>query len=161
VEANMKTKPLPLPLQDKQEEQRLNTKKKIQDGIDIITEEGGVVTKKKLIAITGLSNATFSKKHAKEVLEVNKVCQFKNKKQVIKNNDNVLSDQLYFKISKLEKEKNLLNSKLQDKEIALSKFKEDYKKLKDNYNLILGKIHLIFRKIDERQIDIGIDLDDL
>lgn len=157
----MSAKNIPENLKEKQEKQKLDTINKIQNSIDIIQEEGGIVTKKKLIEMTGLSNATFSKPHVKDVLKANKVCQFKNTKQVIKNNDKALTEQLYLKISKLERENNLLNSKLQDKEIIISKIKNDYEELKKDYEVILGKIHFILRKIDERDISLGIDLDNL
>lgn len=157
----MSTKTIPENLKEKQEKQKLDTINKIQNAIDVIQEEGGIVTKKKLIEMTSLSNATFSKPHVKEVLKANKVCQFKNIKQIIKNNDEALTEQLYLKISKLERENNLLNSKLQDKEIIISKIKNDYEELKKDYDVILGKIHFILRKIDERDIDLGIDLDNL
>lgn len=65
---------LPEQLKLQQEQRRAATLEAIQNAIALIKEEGGIVTKKKLIEITGLSNSTFSKQHVKELLEINKVC---------------------------------------------------------------------------------------
>lgn len=157
----MRKKGIPNALKDKQEEQKCITKRKVQEAIDIILKEEGVVTKKKLLELTGLSPATFSKPHVKEVLKINKVCQFKTKNTIKKSHDEMVAEQLYLKITKLEKEKNMLLSKLQDKEIIVLKYKSQYNELEENYNIILGKIHIIMRKLDENCIDIGIDFDNL
>ncbi|MBO1911502.1 hypothetical protein J4G37_42780, partial [Microvirga sp. 3-52] len=101
------------------------------------------------------------KDHVLKVLKVNKVCQFKVSKKKEIDHKIVVTDQLYRKIEKLEQEKNLLQSKIQDKDIAIDKIKKDYQTLNENYMLILGKIHLLMKKIEMLDIDLGIDLDNL
>ena len=48
----------------------------IQGAIDEIEEDHSLVTKKGLVALTGLSAGTFSQRHVKELLAKNRVCQF-------------------------------------------------------------------------------------
>ena len=152
---------IPAGLKELQMAKRVETANKVQEAIDDIQNDGGVVTKKRLIELTGLSNSTFSKDHVLKVLKVNKVCQFKISKKKEIDHKIVVTDQLYRKIEKLEQEKNLLQSKIQDKDIVIDKIKKDYQTLNENYMLILGKIHLLMKNIDMHDIDIGIDLDDL
>lgn len=140
---------------------RVETTNKVQAAIDDIQNDDGIVTKKRLIELTGLSNSTFSKAHVLEVLKANKVCQFKVNKKKETDNKIVVTDHLYKKIEKLEQEKRLLQSKIQDKDIAIDKIKKDYQTLDENYKLILGKIHLLMKKIEMLDIDVGIDLDNL
>lgn len=49
----------------------------IQGAIDEIEEDHRIVTKKELMALTGLSSGTFSQQHVKELLAKNQVCQFR------------------------------------------------------------------------------------
>ncbi|MED0666065.1 DUF6262 family protein [Bacillus badius] len=152
---------IPTSLKELQMAKRVETANKVQEAIEDIQNDNGIVTKKKLIELTGLSNSTFSKEHVLEVLKANKVCQFKVAKKKETANKIVVTDQLYRKIEKLEQEKILLQSKLQDKDIAIDKIKKDYEILNENYMLILGKIHLLMKKIEMLDIDVGIDLDNL
>ncbi|MGK5651979.1 DUF6262 family protein [Brevibacillus formosus] len=157
----MKKRGIPTKLKERQQSKRLETIKKIQEAIDDIKQDGSVVTKKRLMELTGLSNSTFSKDHVIEVLRINKVCQFKNSKRIDVNSASNEIEQLQKVIEKLEKEKILLKSRLQDKEIVIEKLKKDYQELSQNYSLILGKIHLIMKKVDIHGVDIGIDFDNL
>lgn len=143
----------------KQEEARRITIEKIQDAIDTVIEEGGIVTKKKLIEITGLSNATFSKAHVKELLEINKVCQYRTSKKITVSEDNNV--QSVMKINQLKKEVYKLESKLQDKDIVIMNLKKEQEELSDKYEMLLGKLHIIMRKVNEQNIDIGLNFDDL
>lgn len=52
------------------------TLKKVQSAIDQIQANGEKVTKKRLAEVSGLSSGTFSKKHVKELLKENQVCQY-------------------------------------------------------------------------------------
>lgn len=138
------------------------TVKKVEDAIDDIKKDGGIVTKKKLIALTELSNSTFSKPHVVAVLKEKKVCQFKPKRE--KENENKeeqIIKELYKKIQKLENENRMLKSKLQDKEITVTNLNEKYGELDEKYMIILGKLHMVLKKIDTLGIDIGLDLDNL
>ena len=66
----MTKRDIPENLKRKQEERRKETIDRIDKAIDTILSENGIVTKKKLIDITGFSNATFSKEHVKELLKL-------------------------------------------------------------------------------------------
>ena len=152
---------IPSKLKEKQEQARLDTINKVQEAIDDIRQEGGIVTRKLLLEKTGLSNSTFSKPHVKDVLEANKVCQFASKKKVLSTTKEDVVKNLYKEIEKLKKENNVLISKLQDKEIKSNTYKQDYIELSNNYAMLLSKLHLIMKKVDEYGIDIGIDFDNL
>ena len=152
---------IPVNLKELQNAKRQKTLSKIQEAIDEIQEDNDIVNKKKLLELTGLSSATFSKPHVLQLLKQNKVCQYKNTLKIQPNFKINESEQLQKKIIKLEKENTLLLSKLQDKDIKVSIVKSDYKKLENDYELILGKLHLILKRIDMLDIDIGINLDEL
>lgn len=152
---------IPDTLKDIQEKNRLDTIEKVQYAIDDIKQDGGIVTRKLLIEKTGLSNSTFSKPHVKQVLEVNEVCQFANKKKVSRNIKEDTTKNLYKEIEKLKRENNILTSKLQDKEIKAQGYKQEYIDLSNDYSMLLNKLHMIMRKVDEYGIDIGIDFDNL
>lgn len=156
-----KNRDIPKSLKDLQSSKRLTTVKKVQDAINDITEDGGVVTKKRLIELTGLSNSTFSKPHVISVLKANEVCQFKKSKIKETAAENLVISRLYKEIEQLQNDKQLLQAKLQDKDIAITKIKKEHQELGDNYAMILGKIHLLMKRIEILDIDIGIDLDDL
>ena len=64
-------------------------------------------------------------------------------------------------IEKLKRENNKLKSMLQDKDIRINTYKQDYIELSDDYAMILNKLHLIMKKVDEYNLDIGIDFDNL
>ncbi len=153
------TRTIPKSLKDKQEEMKRNTINNIQEAIDTIQEEGGIVTKKKLIEYTGLSNATFSKPHVKQLLEINRVCQYRESKKITRTNNDIKQD--IEVVNRLNKKIAMLESKVHDKEIVISKIKSEYEALNTNYELLLGKLHLVMRKVDEREYDIGIDFDNL
>ena len=150
---------IPKGLREKQEKQRQETMKTIQDAINFIIEEGGIVTKQKLIEHTGLSSATFSKPHVKDLLKENKVCQFKETSKVKKTIQN--KDRNSEKTVKLIREINLLESKIVEKDIKYNKIKKEKEDLERRYKGLLGKMHIFMREIENRNIDIGIDFDEL
>lgn len=152
---------IPNTLKEKQEQNRLETINKVQEAIDDIKQDGGIVTRKLLLEKTGLSNSTFSKPHVKDVLEANRVCQFATKKKVLSVAKEDVTKNLYKEIEKLKRENNILASKLQDKEIKAKSYKQDYVELSNNYAMLLSKLHLVMKKVDEYGIDIGIDFDNL
>ncbi|MFJ7185582.1 hypothetical protein [Lysinibacillus xylanilyticus] len=144
-----------------QDAKRQETLEKIQHAIDEILEDDDIVTKKKLLELTGLSSATFSKPHVLDLLKKNKVCQFRETVKYEKSNDTSEVEQLQKLIINLEKKNALLMSKLQDKDIKISLLREKNEKLENDYSMILGKLHLILKRIDMLDIDIGIDLDEI
>lgn len=70
-------------------------------------------------------------------------------------------EQLQKQIKILEKKNNLLTSKLQDKDIKISLLEEKNQKLEEDYSMILGKLHLILKRVDMLDVDLGINVDDL
>lgn len=157
----MAKREIPNTLKEKQEKNRLETINKVQEAIDDIKQDGGIVTRKLLLEKTGLSNSTFSKPHVKDVLEANRVCQFATKKKMLSTSKEDVIKNLYKEIEKLKRENNILTSKLQDKEIKANAYKQDYTDLSNDYAMLLSKLHLVMKKVDEYGIDIGIDLDNL
>lgn len=157
----MAKREIPNTLKEKQEKNRLETITKVQNAIDDIKQDGGIVTRKLLLEKTGLSNSTFSKPHVKDVLEANRVCQFATKKKVLNVTKEDVTKNLYKEIDKLKRENNILTSKLQDKEIKAKSYKQDYIDLSNDYAMLLNKLHIVMKKVDEYGIDIGIDFDNL
>lgn len=157
----MAKREIPNTLKEKQEKNRLETINKVQEAIDDIKQDGGIVTRKLLLEKTGLSNSTFSKPHVKDVLEANRVCQFATKKKMLSPSKEDVTKNLYKEIEKLKRENNILTSKLQDKEIKANAYKQDYTDLSNDYAMLLSKLHLVMKKVDEYGIDIGIDFDNL
>lgn len=152
---------IPNTLKEKQEKNRLETINKVQEAIDDIKQDGGIVTRKLLLEKTGLSNSTFSKPHVKDVLQANRVCQFATKKKMLSTSKEDITKNLYKEIEKLKRENKILTSKLQDKEIKANAYKQDYTDLSNDYAMLLSKLHLVMKKVDEYGIDIGIDFDNL
>lgn len=86
---------------------------KVQTAIDKIKEDGREVTKKELIALTGLSSAAFSQPHIKELLKKNEVCQFNPKrKEQLTRNQKTIQD-LYYRNRQLETQLNQLTEQCQ------------------------------------------------
>lgn len=148
-------------LKELQNTKRQETLEKIQNAINEIQEDDDIVTKKKLLELTSLSSATFSKPHVLELLKRNKVCQFRETVKIEKSNKTSEVEQLQKIIMNLEKKNTLLLSKLQDKDIKIDLLKEKNEKLESDYSMILGKLHLILKRIDMLDTNIGIDLDEL
>ena len=92
----------------------------IQGAIDEIEEDHRIVTKKELMALTGLSSGTFSQQHVKELLAKNRVCQFRPLAKVSQKG-----------ITRLSRELQRAQSRLQDLDIALDKSRKQSRKLKE------------------------------
>lgn len=140
-------------------EKREATLKKIQDAIDEIHDDRRIVTKKELITITGISSGTFSQEHVKDLLEQNKVCQFRDKKKINIEKTKQLQDS---NIVELNKENQRLLSKIQDFELSLEysnnkniKLIEKYEKLEYEHRLLKGKYQQLLEYLDA----LGADLD--
>ena len=61
----------------------------------------------------------------------------------------------------MTKKMHLLESKILKKDIKYSKLESDYAQLLNNYQALLGKVHLIMRAVDNRGFDIGINFEEL
>ena len=101
----------------------------IQGSIDEIEEDHSIVTKKDLMALTGLSSGTFSQQHDKELLAKNRVCQFKPTGKVSQEGRRELNKDA--EITRLSRELQRAQSRLQDLDIALDKSRKQSRKLKE------------------------------
>ena len=101
----------------------------IQGAIDEIEEDHRIVTKKELMALTGLSSGTFSQQHVKELLAKNRVCQFKPTDKVSQEGRRELNKDA--EITRLSRELQRAQSRLQDLDIALDKSRKQSRKLKE------------------------------
>lgn len=142
-------KSIPDNLKKVQDEKRKETLKIITDAIDEIQFDNGVVTKKRLMEITELSNATFSKPHVKELLKEKKVCQFRD---VIKlddtdNNANAIE------LKKLQNENEKLKEIIESKDLVIEQKTNEYVALDDKYRRLLGKTHQLMKLADIHSID--------
>lgn len=143
-------KKLPESLIKFQEQRRAETLRTIQNAIDTLKEEGTIVTKKLLIELSGYSASTFSKPHVKELLERNEVCQFR-KRVTVQGKQN-LDEKLKRQNERLQKKCNLLEDKLLEKDIRLTKLEEDLEEEKEKNKRLLGKLHEIMRKAELKGI---------
>lgn len=150
----MARRDIPDALKKQQELKRQETLNKIKDAIEEIQFEDGIVTKKKLIELTGLSNSTFSKPHVKKLLKERKVCQYRETMVVQEHkwkNDN---DSLNKKIDKLKRENIKLKNDIVSKEIKINMLEEELKEKEDNYRRLLGRVHQLTRIAEANGIDL-------
>lgn len=101
----------------------------IQRAIDEIEEDHRIVTKKELMALTGLSSGTFSQQHVKELLAKNQVCQFRPLAKVSQKGNLELNKDA--EITRLSRELQRAQSRLQDLDISLDKSRKQSRKLKE------------------------------
>ena len=101
----------------------------IQEAIDEIQEDHRIVTKKELMALTGLSSGTFSQQHVKELLARNQVCQYRPLAKVSQKGSLELNKDA--EITRLSRELQRAQSRLQDLDIALDKSRKQSRKLKE------------------------------
>ena len=138
---------IPNKLRERQANQRFETIKKVNDAIDVLEMQQAKVTKKALMELTGLSSATFSKKHIIAVLQKRGVCQFTSIKKVNYKSFNYTQDELA-QIIKLEKRILKLESLLVQKDVKLSSLKAEFIDLERKYELALGTIHELHKKLE-------------
>lgn len=101
----------------------------IQGAIDEIEEDHRIVTKKELMALTGLSSGTFSQQHVKELLAKNQVCQFRPLAKVSQKGNLELNKDA--EITRLSKELQRAQSRLQDLDISLDKSRKQARQLRE------------------------------
>lgn len=137
------------------------TLNKIQSAINNINEDNRIVTKNELIILTGLSSGTFSKPYVLELLKKNKVCQFRERKSVIREQKGILLinevnelnktiNTLNKKIDLLINQKEILQRKLSESDKELAELTIKYQKLKGSYQIVLEKLDILGEKLDSK-----------
>ena len=136
---------LPNALKERQEKQRNESIKRVNEAIKELKEEGQRVTIKLLVDRTGLSRATLSKSHIEEVLKKNRVCKFE-RRMCVEHSSTIDINELELEISNLQ-------SKLEKSNKELAKVKNRNNKLKlENYELkeknkkLLGELQMVSKK---------------
>ena len=130
-----------------QDVRRKTTLVKIQNAIDELNTEGFIVSKKMLIERTGFSAALFSKRHVKELLKTNKVCQFKENKVISSTTGADISvfqlqNELFSahkKIASLEKQEERVQKYAENLETQLKEAKEECKLLRGQLFVFVEK----------------------
>lgn len=118
---------------------------KVQSAIDIIKEQGRVVTRKALLEESGVSSAVLSKPYIKEILKQNNVLMYEKKvlsqeigidsyKLLLQENDSLKKQ-----IQKLEHQKIDIEIGINNKNQLLEKEQERYNELDIKYQRLLGK----------------------
>lgn len=136
-------------------DKRKNTTEKIQNAIDLIQDEGRIVTKKELMQLTGISSGTFSQDYVKEILKINKVCQYKETSKITSNKEEKLATVKDRSIESLQKKIASYESKMQNKDILISKQEKEIEKLQNalkdktnSYELLVGKFQQLMEAYD-------------
>lgn len=143
-------------------EKKQGTLHKIQMAIDEIKEDNRIVTKKELMQLTGISSGTFSQEYVKELLQKNKVCQYRET-LTIKSEEKRKKLQEESALT-LQKENQKLISKMQDFEMVLeqknkklNQLQLKYDKLTSENKLLKGKYQQLLEYLDA----LGISLENL
>ena len=142
-------------------EKKGRTLQLIQNAIDEIRGSNNIVTKKELMAITGLSSRTFSRGYVKELLQRNKVCQYRSTDLIAKvkfeKNQTATINELLTRLQKAD-------SKIQNYKILLEKEAKDKKRYKDEFDKI-SKEHRMLRGKYQQLLEfleaLGVDLSKL
>lgn len=149
-----------------QKQYKESTLKKVQEAIDEILADGAVVTKKRLIELTGLSNATFSKNHVKELLKANRVCSFKYLSEDTttsqKNQYLTLSNQLHHFAKQVKCDEiriNTLKSDIEVKKLRIQQLQDENLSLKHDLSILRGMHHSIIQALQMRGIEIDTGYD--
>lgn len=133
---------------------------RIQEAIDAIQEDHRIVTKKELMALTGLSSGTFSQEHVKELLAKNQVCQYRPTRKVSAVDRRELNKD--DEIARLGKELQRAQSRLQDLDIALDKsnkrlqeLKAEKEELEQQHLLLRGKYQQLMEILEVLGCDLS------
>ena len=126
-----------------QELMRKNTLSVIQNAIDELNILHEEVTKSKLMEMTGLSSATFSKEHVKALLKENKVCQFKDVRSV----ERQIMEEKYFTMETAELliRQKRAEARRVDMELSRDKYKELYEKAKRQRETLANENELLLQ----------------
>lgn len=147
-------------LQKFHDEAKQTSLTKIQDAINLIKADNRIVTKKELIELTGLSSGTFSRPYVKELLQKNKVCQYRglqleNAETKTKQIKEATIEQLSKKVLSLESKIQDYDLQLEKKNNDLAKLKEDYAKLENDHILLRGKYQQMLEYMDALGADMS------
>ena len=133
------------------ESRRLDTLRKIDEAITDLQEMGQIVTKQALMKRTGLSSATFSKPHVKELLERRAVCQYAERTVILqekaeregrKEADRLRreNDRLRNKNRNLEDEVTHLRRMLEKRMMENANLRGETERLRGKYQLCLERM---------------------
>lgn len=145
-------KKLPESLIKHQEQRKAETLQTVQSVIDVLKEEGTIITKKMLIELSGYSPSTFSKPHVKELLKNNEICQYRKRETISRTQ--AVDNKLKQKNEQLLKKCNKLQDNLLDKDIRISKLEVDLEEQKEKNKRLLGKLHEIMRQAEVKGISL-------
>lgn len=124
--------------------------KKVQEAIETLRDQGLKVTKKALIELTGLSSGTFSQPHIKEILKLNKVCQYAPEKS--KPESHSESKKLAGKNLKLKERIRTLENRLSESKQENSRKEEEILQLRGQYQKLLEFMEVSDLDIDKLNI---------
>ena len=147
-----------------QELMRKNTLSVIQNAIDELKFLDEEVTKAKLMEMTGLSSATFSKEHVKALLKENKVCQFKDIRSIERQ---IMAEKLFtMESAELMIQQKRAEARRVDMEQSRDKYKDLYEKTKrqkealaNENELLRGRIHRILMEAKAKGYDLATGFD--
>ena len=145
-------KKLPESLIKHQEQRKAETLQTVQSVIDVLKEEGTIITKKMLIELSGYSPSTFSKAHLKELLEKNEICQYRKRETV--SSAQTVDSKLKRQKEQLVNKCNKLQDNLLDKDIRISKLEVDLEEQREKNKRLLGKLHEIMRQAEMKGISL-------
>lgn len=138
---------IPKGLRDIQYERKVTTLKKINEAIDTLEMQGAKVTRKAILQLTGLSSATLSKEHARNLLQQRKVCQYADRKKVVSSSI-VSNKDKDLEIYRLQKKIFRLEDNIVTKDTKIKSLKEELKDIENRYELLIGKIHELTKKLE-------------
>ena len=142
---------LPDKLKEKQQQQKRDTVKKIEEAIEMLKDLGyGSITIANLMKETGLSRSIFSKPHVEEVLKKHKIGKYKEVKTLVIEKQNKytkeyvdsLEKQLSnanIKINRLESELASTTSKLKEEQLKYLKADLANRELADKFQRMYDK----------------------
>ena len=140
-------KQIPKKLAERQENIKSNTLEAIQNAINDLKKDGFIVTKKYLREKTGFSNALFSKKHVLELLAENQVCQFQDRKKILKpQNQGKTITQLESQFAEAHKRIERLEKELAERNQYILKLKERIEESENTSKLLRGQIYVFQEK---------------
>lgn len=146
------TRRMPSKLKEKQEKQREDTIKRIEEAIEMLKDLGyHSITISNLVSETGLARTTFSKPHVEEVLKRHKIGKFREVKTLVLEQDNKytkeyidsLEKQLsnaHIKINKLESELVSTTAKIKEEQLKFITVDLKNKELADKFQRMYDRV---------------------
>ncbi|MDK0792668.1 DUF6262 family protein [Clostridium perfringens] len=150
---------IPDKLKEKQEQQKKDTVKKIEEAIGMLKDLGyGSVTIANLISETGLARSTFSKPHVEEVLKKHKIGKYKEVKTLVMEQENKYTREY---VASLEKQLRNANIKINKLESELASITNKLKQEQLNYvatDLKNRELADKFQRMYDRVIAAGVEV---